>query len=243
MVDVKLEELLEAGVHLGHQKARWNPKMKPYIYGSKNGIHIINLAKTVDLLNQAITFVTNCTSQGGKVLFVGTKKQAQDIIVEEANKCAMHYVTFRWLGGTLTNFVTIRASVERLKNLEKMVTEDKSKLIKKEILTISREIEKLTKNLIGIKEMKRLPDCLFVIDPNTENIAVREALKLNIPIIGLVDTNCNPDSITHLIPGNDDAIKSIKLITSKIGAACVEGWGIYTKKVESQNKKIEKESE
>ncbi len=224
MIEMSVREMLEAGVHFGHQTHRWDPRMKPFIFGARNGIHIIDLQKTVKLCKDACDFITKTVSEGGNVLFVGTKRQAQAIIEEEAKKCGMFYVSHRWLGGTLTNFRTIRASIDRLKDLEKKRDEGGlAVLTKKERLMIEREIEKLTKSFGGIKEMGHLPAILFVVDPHKESIAQEEARRLRIPIVAIADTNCNPDDIDHLIPGNDDAIKSIRLFTSKISQACLDG--------------------
>jgi small subunit ribosomal protein S2 len=221
---ISMKALLEAGVHFGHQTSRWNPKMKPYIFGARNGIYVIDLQKTSKLFDRAFNFVRDVVARGEKVLFVGTKKQAQNAVVEEANRCSMFYVHNRWLGGTLTNFRTIRQSVERLKNLKKMATDGSyDRLTKKEILRIERESQKLDKNLPGIKEMTRLPGVIYVVDPKKERIAVAEARKLGIPVVAITDTNCDPDVVDYLIPANDDAIRAIKLFTEKIADACLEG--------------------
>jgi small subunit ribosomal protein S2 len=221
---MSVREMLEAGVHFGHQTHRWDPRMKPYIYGARNGIHIIDLQQTVRMCRAACDFVTRLVAEGGNILFVGTKRQAQSIVEEEAKKAGMFYVSHRWLGGTLTNFRTIRASIERLKDLEKKRNEGGLEgLTKKEKLGVEREIEKLTKALGGIKEMDRLPAALFIIDPHKEAITRMEANRLGIPIVAVADTNCNPEGIDHLIPGNDDAIKSIRLFTAKIAQACLDG--------------------
>lgn len=220
---VTMKELLEAGVHFGHQTKRWNPKMKPYIFGSRNGIYIIDLQKTVKLFNEASDFIIETIANGGSILMVGTKKQAQDIIESEAKRCSMFYVNNRWLGGTLTNFNTIKLSIEKIKRIEKMEVDGIEKLNKKEMLAIKREKERLLKNLEGIKEMRRLPQAIFTIDTKKEKIAVNEAKKVGIPTIALVDTNGDPDDVTHVIPGNDDAIRSIRLFTEKIADACLEG--------------------
>jgi len=224
MIEMSVKEMLEAGVHFGHQTHRWDPRMKPFIFGARNGIHIIDLQKTVKLCKDACDFVTKAVSDGGTVLFVGTKRQAQSIVEEEARKCGMFFVSHRWLGGALTNFRTIRASIERLKNLEKKREEGGLEVLtKKERLMVEREIEKLTKSFGGIKEMGHLPAIMFVVDPHKESIAQEEARRLHIPIVAVADTNCNPDGIDYLIPGNDDAIKSIRFFTSKIGQACMDG--------------------
>ena len=221
---VSMKQLLEAGVHFGHQTKRWNPKMKPYIYGARNGIYIIDLQKTVSLFKTAYDFVVDTVAQGGSVLFVGTKKQAQEAIKEEAERCGMFYVNHRWLGGTMTNFVTIRLGIERLKYLERIKTDGTiQRFPKKEIINLDREYVKLLRNLGGIKEMDALPKAVFVIDPRKEGIAILEARKLAIPLVSVVDTNCDPDEIDYIIPGNDDAIRAIRLITSKIADACLDG--------------------
>jgi len=225
---ITMRQLLEAGVHFGHQTKRWNPKMKPYIFGARNGIYIIDLQKTVNLARAAFRFVADITGRGGTVLFVGTKKQAQDVIQEEARRSGQFFVTSRWLGGTLTNFKTIKQGIDRLKALEKMAEDGTfERLPKKEVANLEREREKLEKNLGGMKEMAKLPKCIFVIDPKKEQIAVHEANRLGIPVIGVVDTNCDPDGIDFVIPGNDDAIRSIKLFTSKIAESCIEGGARY----------------
>ncbi len=225
---ITMRQMLEAGVHFGHQTKRWNPKMKPYIFGARNGIYIIDLQKTVQLARAALRFVSDMTARGGSVLFVGTKKQAQDVVREEASRSAQFYVTNRWLGGTLTNFKTIKQGIDRLKTIEKMAEDGTyERLPKKEVAQLEREREKLEKNLGGIKEMLRLPGAVFVIDPKKEEIAVHEANRLGIPVLGLVDTNCDPEGIDYVIPGNDDAIRSIKLFTSKLADACMEGAARY----------------
>ena len=224
MSQITMKELLEAGVHFGHQTKRWNPKMKRYIFGKRNGIYIIDLQKTLKCFRDADAFVTEAASQGKNILFVGTKRQAQDAIYEEANRCGMFYVNNRWLGGTLTNFVTIRKSIQRLKELETTLSDGSDAILtKKERIKLDRERTKLAKNLSGITEMEELPDMLFVIDPKNEAIAVQEAGKLGIPVVAIVDTNCDPDPITYVIPGNDDAIRAIKLFTGKIADAVLEG--------------------
>jgi small subunit ribosomal protein S2 len=225
---ITMRQLLEAGVHFGHQTKRWNPKMKPYIFGARNGIYIVDLQKTVRLAREAFKFVSDVCSRGGSVLFVGTKKQAQDAVVEEASRSGQFYVVNRWLGGTLTNFKTIKSGIDRLKTLEKMAADGTfEKLPKKEVAILQNEMEKLKKNLGGIQEMSRLPGCLFVIDPKKEHIAVHEAMRLGIPIVALVDTNCDPEGIDYVIPGNDDAIRSIRLFCSKVGDAAIEGKARY----------------
>ncbi len=221
---ITMKQLLEAGVHFGHQTKRWNPKMKPYIFGARNGIYIIDLQKTVQLARQAIRYVSDVVAHGGSVLFVGTKKQAQDAIAEEATRCAQFHVTNRWLGGTLTNFKTIKAGIDRLKTIEKMAEDGTyERLPKKEVAALDHEREKLERNLGGIKEMQRLPGAIFIVDPKKEHIAVHEARRLEIPIVALVDTNCDPEGISHVIPGNDDAIRSIRLFAGKVADACLEG--------------------
>ena len=219
---------MEAGVHFGHQTRRWNPKMKPYIFGARNGIYIIDLQKTVQLFKVAYNFVADTVALGRSVLFVGTKKQAAEAIAEESARCGMYYVNNRWLGGTLTNFETIRRSIERLKKLERMKADGSLNLFpKKEVQGMERQMLKLEKNLGGIKEMDRLPGALFVIDPRREKIAVSEARKLGIPVVAVVDTNCDPDEVDYIIPGNDDAIRAIRLMTSRIADACIEGKNRY----------------
>jgi small subunit ribosomal protein S2 len=228
MAALTMKELLEAGVHFGHQTKRWNPKMKPYIFGARNGIYIIDLQKTVQMARAAFKFVADVTARGGSVLFVGTKKQAQDTIREESVRAGQFSVIARWLGGTLTNFKTIKQGIDRLKTLEKMAEDGTyDRLPKKEVASLDREREKLERNLGGVKDMSRLPGCVFVIDPKKEHIAVHEASRLGIPVIGVVDTNCDPDGIDFVIPGNDDAIRSIKLFTSKVADACIEGRARY----------------
>src|SRR3954452_1802043 len=225
---ITMRQLLEAGVHFGHQTKRWNPKMKPYIFGARNGIYIVDLQKTVRLAREAFKFVSDVCSRGASVLFVGTKKQAQDAVIEEATRSGQFHVTNRWLGGTLTNFKTIKSGIDRLKTLEKMASDGTfEKLPKKEVAILQNEMDKLKKNLGGIQEMSRLPGCLFVIDPKKEHIAIHEATRLGIPIVGLVDTNCDPEGIEYVIPGNDDAIRSIRLFCSKIADAAIEGKARY----------------
>jgi small subunit ribosomal protein S2 len=225
MTEVTMKSLLEAGVHFGHQTSRWNPKMKPYIFGARNGIYIIDLQQTVRLFRTACSFVRDLAAQGGNVLFVGTKKQAQDAIREESERCGMFHVNNRWLGGMLTNFQTIKQSIERLKKLEEMLEDPAiaAALTKKEVLGLRREREKLLYSLGGIKAMRKLPDAVFVIDPKKEEIAVKEANKLGIPIVAVVDTNCDPDVIDHKIPGNDDAIRAIRLFCAAVADAVLEG--------------------
>jgi len=224
MTQVSMRQMLEAGLHFGHQTRRWNPKMKPYIYGPRNGIYIINLDSTMRHFRSAYSFVVDLVSKGGTIMFVGTKRQAREIVAQEADRCGMFYVNHRWLGGMMTNFQTIKNSVDRLKKIETMKEDGTiNRFPKKEILKMDKELVKLDRNLGGIKNMRTHPDAIFVIDPKNEEIAVGEARKLNIPVIALTDTNCNPDGIDYLIPGNDDAIRSIKLITSLIADAVLEG--------------------
>lgn len=224
MSTVTMKQLLEAGVHFGHQTKRWNPKMKEYIFGSRNGIYIIDLQKTVRLFKEAYKFIAETAAKGDNILFVGTKKQAQDSILEESQRAAMFCVNQRWLGGTLTNFRTIRKNIERLKKLEAMRDDGTYETLpKKEVLQLEKSRMKLEKTLGGIKEMAKLPGGLFIVDPRKERIAVHEAKKLGIPIVAIVDTNCDPDEIDFVIPGNDDAIRAIRLISAKIADACLEG--------------------
>jgi len=225
---ITMKQLLEAGVHFGHQTRRWNPKMKPFIFGARNGIYIIDLQKTVRLFKKAYTFVQDCVAAGNSVLFVGTKKQAQDAILEEATRCGQFFVNQRWLGGMLTNFSTIKQSIERLNSIGGILENpSETNLTKKELGGLARQYDKLNRNLAGIREMRRLPGALFVVDPKKENIAVKEARKLNIPIVGIVDTNCDPDEIDYVIPGNDDAIRAIRLFAARIADACAEGRAMY----------------
>ncbi len=238
MAYVTMKELLEAGVHFGHQTKRWNPKMKPYIFGARNGIYIIDLQKTVGMFKTAYDFVVETVSGGKSILFVGTKKQARESIYEEANRSEMFYVHNRWLGGMLTNFQTIRKSLERLQKLTDMETDGTAeKLPKKEVLKLSKERARMEKVLGGIRELRDLPDAVFVVDPSREEIAVLEARKLGIPIIAIVDTNCDPDQIDYVIPGNDDAIRAIKLFLSKIADAILEGKAAYAEKAASDEDK------
>jgi small subunit ribosomal protein S2 len=224
MPEISMKLLLEAGVHFGHQTRKWNPKMKPYIFGARNGIYIIDLQNTAKLLKEAYNFVVRAVSEGGTVLFVGTKKQAQDSIVEEAERCGMYYVNNRWLGGTLTNFQTIKKRINRLKELEEMKRDGSfSRYTKKETMRMDKELAKLETNLGGIKGMDENPSALFVVDTKKEAIAVNEGKRLGIPIMAIVDTNGDPEDIDYLIPGNDDAIRSIRLLTSIIADACIEG--------------------
>ena len=224
MAVVSMKQLLEAGVHFGHQTRRWNPKMAPYIYTERNGIYIIDLQKTVKKLEEAYSFVREISANGGSVLFVGTKKQAQDAIKEEATRCGGYYVNARWLGGMLTNFRTMRTRIDRLAQLRKMEEDGTFAMLpKKEVIKHQAEIAKLEKYLGGVKEMKKLPAALFIVDPRKERNAIAEATKLNIPIVAIVDTNCDPDEIDYVIPGNDDAIRAIRLIAATMANAAIEG--------------------
>jgi small subunit ribosomal protein S2 len=241
---LSMKQLLEAGVHFGHQTKRWNPKMKPYIFGARNGIYIIDLQKTVTLFDEAYRFIVDAVANGEKVLFVGTKKQAQDSIKEESKRCEMFYVNKRWLGGALTNFKTIKKNVQKLKDLETMKADGQlEQLSKKEALEIEREITKLEYSLGGIKEMEKLPGIIFIIDPKKERIAAAEARKLGIPSVGLLDTNCDPDDIDYIIPGNDDAIKAIRLFNSKIADACIEGKRRFEERIQAESMKESDEAE
>jgi len=235
-----MKEMLEAGLHFGHQTRRWNPKMKPYIFGARNKIYIINLDKTLPLFNKAYNFITETVARGGNVLFVGTKMQAQDIIREEAERCGMFFINHRWLGGMLTNFQTIKQSVDRLKSIEAMQEDGTiSRYKKKEILLMEKELGKLNRTLGGIKNMKGLPAAIFVVDPKREKIAVEEANRLGIPVIGIADTNCDPDGLNYLIPGNDDAIRSIRLITGKMADAALAGKASRAEAVQAETDKVE----
>jgi ribosomal protein S2, bacterial type len=220
---ISMKQLLEAGVHFGHQTRRWNPKMAPYIYTERNGIYIIDLQKSVGKVDEAYAAVKNIVAEGGKILFVGTKKQAQDSIKSESERCGMYYVNERWLGGMLTNFKTIRSRIARLKEIEKMSVDGTFDVLpKKEVIGIKKEWEKLEKNLGGIKEMTQVPDAIFVVDPKKERICVQEAHSLGITLIGIADTNCDPDELDYVIPGNDDAIRAVKLIVGKMADAVIE---------------------
>ncbi|HHT49508.1 MAG TPA: 30S ribosomal protein S2 [Firmicutes bacterium] len=224
MAVISMKQLLEAGVHFGHQTRRWNPKMAPYIFTERNGIYIIDLQKTVRMVEEAYHFIRETVANGGSILFVGTKKQAQEAIREEATRCDMFYVSQRWLGGMLTNFATIRSRVERLKKIERMAEDGSYTVLpKKEVLQLEKERERLEKFLSGVKEMNRLPDALFVVDPRKERIAIAEARKLNIPIVAIVDTNCDPDEVDYVIPGNDDAIRAVRLLSATMADAVIEG--------------------
>ncbi len=229
MPSISMKELLEAGVHFGHQTKRWNPKMKEYIFGERNGIYIVDLQKTLKLFKDAMRFLGEAAAQGKTVLFVGTKRQAQEAVAEEARRCGMFYVNQRWLGGLLTNMVTVQKSIKRLKALDAMsATGDWEGRPKKEIIRLERERKHLQQNLEGIKEMGRLPDVLFVIDSSKEAIAVKEARKLGIPVVAVVDTNCDPDEVDYVIPGNDDALRAIRLFTNKVADAVIEGRALAT---------------
>lgn len=245
MAYITMKELLEAGVHFGHQTKRWDPKMKRYIFGARNGIYIIDLQKTVRMFRDAYDFIVDTVSKGKQVLFVGTKKQARESIYEEANRCEMFYVHNRWLGGMLTNFQTIKKSIDRLNYLNKIENDETINLFpKKERLKLGKERVKLDNNLGGIRSMTNLPGAIFVVDPKNESIAVREGVRLGIPIVSIVDTNCNPDDIDYVIPGNDDAIRSIRLITSRIADACVEGMERLEEKRQAEmDKEAKEESE
>ena len=235
-----IKQMLEAGVHFGHQTKRWNPKMKPYIFGARNGIYIIDLQKTADLYKQARQAVVDAVSQGGKVLFVGTKKQAADTAEEEAKRCGMFWINSRWLGGTMTNYVTIKKSIERLKDLEEMQTKgDWGLATKKEALKLEKELVKLQRTLGGIKDMDGLPAIMFVVDPRKERIAVHEANRLNIPVVAVTDTNCDPDPIDYLIPSNDDAIRAVKIFTGAIADAVIEGKQLFEENVRQKKSRDE----
>jgi len=237
---IAMKELLEAGVHFGHQTKRWNPKMKPYIFGARNGIYIIDLQKTAQLFKRAHQAVVEAVANGGNVLFIGTKKQAAEIIAEEANRCGMWFINNRWLGGTMTNFVTVRHSIEHLISLQEM--RDKGNwgpVTKKEQLKLSKELVKLERSLGGLRNMDKLPAIIFMIDPRKENIAVHEANKLGIPVVAITDTNCDPDPIDYLIPSNDDAIRAIKLFTSAIADAAIEGKQVFEENLRQRRTKDE----
>ncbi len=229
MPAISMKELLEAGVHFGHQTKRWNPKMKEYIFGERNGIYIIDLQKTLKMFKDAARFVGEMAAQGKNVLFVGTKRQAQEAVAEEATRCQMYYVNQRWLGGLLTNMMTVQKSIKRLKELEAMATDGGyAARPKKEVIRLERERKHLDQNLAGIKDMPGLPDVIFVIDSNKEAIAVKEARRLGIPVVAIVDTNCDPDEVDWVIPGNDDALRAIRLFTSKIAESVIEGRALAT---------------
>ncbi len=238
MASISMKLLLEAGVHFGHQTNKWNPKMKPYIFGARNGIYIIDLQQTVGLFQAAYRFVVDTVAEGGELLFVGTKKQAQESIQDEAARCEMPCVNQRWLGGMLTNFVTIKKSIDRLNELDQMFADESIKAFpKKEILGMQKDRDKLIKVLGGIRKLKKLPRCLFVVDPKREDIAVTEARKLKIPIVAMVDTNCDPDLIDYIIPGNDDAIRAIKLFSAKMADAVLEGKKRFEERLQAQSDK------
>jgi len=245
MNEISMKLLLEAGVHFGHQTRKWNPKMKPYLFGARNGIYIIDLQTTTKLLKDAHNFIAKAVSEDGAVLFVGTKKQAQDSIVEEAERCGMFHVCNRWLGGTLTNFQTIKKSINRLKELEEMKRDGSfSRYTKKEVIRMEKELAKLEKSLGGIKDMDELPSALFIVDTKKEKIAVNEGKKLGIPIVAVVDSNGDPEDIDYVIPGNDDAIRSIRLLTSIIADACIEGHRQREEKLRAEEElEIKKEAE
>ncbi|MGH7830931.1 MAG: 30S ribosomal protein S2, partial [Candidatus Binatia bacterium] len=245
MTEISMKQLLEAGVHFGHQTSRWNPKMKPYIFGARNGIHIVDLQQTVTMFREVYAVVRDMAAAGGHILFVGTKKQAQDAVKEEAERCGMFYVHNRWLGGTLTNFQTIRQSIDRLRRLEEMENDPKivDALTKKEMLGLRREKDKLEHSLGGIKAMRKLPEAIFVVDPEQEVIAVREARKLGIPVVAVIDTNCDPDLVDYKIPGNDDAIRAIRLFCSAIADAVMEGKTLHEQAQIGKDKTEEKVSE
>lgn len=228
MSNITMKQLLEAGVHFGHQTRRWNPKMKPFLFGARNGIYIIDLQKTVRLFRTAYNFVKDIVAGGDSILFVGTKKQAQDAIVEEASRCGQYYVNNRWLGGMLTNFSTIKKSIDKLNEVSAVLENpEETNYTKKELVNLGRLHDKLNKNLAGIRDMKKPPGALFVVDPKKENIAVKEAKKLGIPIVAVVDSNCDPDEVDFVIPGNDDAIRAIRLFAVKVADACLEGKELY----------------
>jgi small subunit ribosomal protein S2 len=238
MASISMKLLLEAGVHFGHQTNKWNPKMKPYIFGARNGIYIIDLQQTVGLFQNAYAFVVDTVAGGGEILFVGTKKQSQESIREESQRCGMPYVNQRWLGGMLTNFATIKKSIDRLNYLDKTFADDSIRAFpKKEILGLQKEKEKLEKILGGIRTMKGRPKGLFIVDPKREDIAVNESKKLRIPIVAMVDTNCNPDDIDYVIPGNDDAIRAIKLFASKMADAVLEGKKRFEERLQAESDK------
>src|ERR1700728_3119550 len=240
LATITMKELLEAGVHFGHQTKRWNPKMKEYIFGERNGIYIIDLQKTLKMFKEASKFVTDLTATGKVILFVGTKRQAQDAIAEEATRCGMFYINQRWLGGLLTNWVTVQKSVKRLQELDDMATDGRYDLLtKKEVIKLERERKHLQANLAGIKNMRRLPDALFIVDSNNEAIAVKEARKLGIPVVAVVDTNCDPTVVDYVIPGNDDALRAIRLFTSKISDSAIEGVNLVGDKQFEQVAEVE----
>lgn len=241
MAYLTMKQLLEAGVHFGHQTKRWNPKMKRYIFGARNGIYIIDLQQTVKMFKTAYDLIREITSEGGTVLFVGTKRQAQSAIVEESERCSMSYVNQRWIGGLLTNFATVKKSIKKLIELDEMKANDYATVIKKEGVMLEKSRLKLEKTLGGIRNMKKVPNAIFVIDTKKEAIAVKEARKLDIPVIGIVDSNCDPDEVDYIIPGNDDAIRAIKLFSAAVADACLEGGGVHQEKLQIAQDKLEKE--
>ncbi|MGI6214485.1 MAG: 30S ribosomal protein S2 [Christensenellales bacterium] len=244
MAVISMKQLLEAGVHFGHQTKRWNPKMKPYIFTQRNGIYIIDLQKTVRKIEEAYAFIRQISSEGKSILFVGTKKQAQESIEQEAQRCNQFYVSNRWLGGMLTNFATIRTRVDRLNKLDEMEEQGRFELLpKKEVATLKNEREKLNRNLGGIREMKKLPGAVFIVDPKKEHIAVAEARTLGIPIVAIIDTNCDPDEVDYPIPGNDDAIRAVKLIAGKMADAVIEGRQGYQEAASQESNKTEEAKE
>ena len=238
MASISMKLLLEAGVHFGHQTNKWNPKMKPYIFGARNGIYIIDLQQTVGMFQTAYQFIVDTVAQGGEILFVGTKKQSQESVREESERCGMPYVNQRWLGGMLTNFATIKKSIDRLNDLDRMFADDSIKAFpKKEILGLSKDRDKLTKVLGGIRTTRGIPKGLFIVDPKREMIAVTEARKLRIPIVAMVDTNCDPDLIDYIIPGNDDAIRAIKLFSAKMADAVLDGKKKFEERLQAESDK------
>ena len=239
---ISMKQLLEAGVHFGHQTRRWNPKMAPYIYTERNGIYIIDLQKSVGKVDEAYNAIRDCVANGGKILFVGTKKQAQDSIKNESERCGMFYVNQRWLGGMLTNFKTIQSRVARLKKIEEMAEDGTFEVLpKKEVIQLKREQEKLEKNLGGIKEMQDIPDMIFVVDPRKERICIQEAHTLGIPLVGICDTNCDPEELDYVIPGNDDAIRAVKLIVSKMADAVIEGNQGQDAELQKKKRKLQRQ--
>ena len=243
MATISVKQLLDAGVHFGHQTGRWNPKMQPFIFGEKNGVHIVDLQKTIRCFKEAIDFITNLAAQGKTILFVGTKGQARETIEEEARRCGMYWITNRWLGGLLTNFATVQNSIKRYRELETKRDDGfYEKLSKKEVARLERERKKLEKNLRGIRDIERCPDALFIVDSRQEAIAVQEAAKLNIPIIAIVDTNSDPDLIDYVIPGNDDALRSVQLFAGTVADAILAGKSVYTAQVETELRKAEEKA-
>ena len=243
-VEITMKELLEAGVHFGHQTRRWNPKMKEYIFGERNGIHIIDLQKTLKMFREAARFVSELCSQGKTILMIGTKRQAQEAVAEEAQRCGAFYVNHRWLGGTLTNWSTLQKSIKRMKLLKAMVEDGRmAELSKKEAARLDRELKHLHQNLAGVENMTALPDAMFVVDSNAEDIAVREARRMGVPVVSVVDTNCNPDLVDWVIPGNDDALRAIRLFTSKISDAILEGRNAFEQSQIAEEKSAEEGAE